>query len=158
MKPLFLLPLLIAAARARADISFARPMSHAECKQALTDSLDMYADSRHCENADTEQTRQQANIGRYAVGELNSKSGNEEFQRCTLAPEQRQELSELTRRYEAMMRSPQSLQRFCTPANRERIAPIYPRYMRLLQEMETGRRQKESRPADFQAAPSAQAT
>ncbi len=141
MKPL-LLPLLLAAALARADISFIRPMSHAECKQALTDSLDMYADSRHCEKADTEQTRQHANIAWYAVGELNSKSGNEEFQRCTFTPEQRQELSELIRRYETMMRSPQELQRFCTSANRERIAPLYPRYMRLLQEMETERNQR----------------
>ena len=146
MKPLFLLPLLLAATIARANISFVRPMSHAECKQALTDSLDMYADSRHCEKADTEQTRQRAMIGWYAVGELNSKSGNEEFQRCTFTPEQRQELSELTQRYETMMHSPQSLQSFCTPANRERIAPLYPRYMRLLQGMETVRRQKETLP------------
>lgn len=55
-----LLILLLAAPFARADISFVHPMSPAECKQAVIDSMEMYADSRYCEKADTEQTRRQA--------------------------------------------------------------------------------------------------
>ena len=81
-----LLILLLAAPLAQADISFVHPMSPAECKQAVIDSMEMYADSRYCEKDDTEQTHRQAMIGWYAIGELNSKSGNEEFNRCTLSP------------------------------------------------------------------------
>ncbi|OAM31226.1 MULTISPECIES: hypothetical protein [Eikenella] len=141
MKSTLLLALLLIVPLGRADISFVHPMTPAECKQALTDSLEMYVDARHCEKADTEQTRQRALIGWYAVGELNSKSGNEAFQRCTLSPEQRQDLSNLSKHYEAIMRSPERLQSFCTPTRRARIAPLYPRYMQLLQELENARRQ-----------------
>ena len=141
-----LLILLLAAPLARADISFIRPMSPAECKQAVIDSMEMFVDSRYCEKGDTEQTRRQAIIGWYAIGELNSKSGNEEFNRCALTPEQRQELSDLTKHYEAIMHSPERLQQCCTPANRARIAPLYPRYMHLLQEMENIRNQRSEHP------------
>ena len=137
-----LLTLLLATPLASADISFVRPMSPAECKQAVIDSMEMYVDGRYCEKADTEQTHHQAMIGWYAIGELNSKSGNEEFNRCALTPEQRQELSDLTKHYEAIMRSPERLQQFCTPANRTRISSLYPRYMHLLQEMENIRNQR----------------
>ncbi|MBH5328575.1 hypothetical protein H9Q10_02675 [Eikenella sp. S3360] len=146
MKPLALLTLLLAAPLTRADISFVRHMSHAECQKALTDSLEMYVDARHCEKADTEQTRQRALIGWYAVGELNSQSGNEEFKRCSPTPAQRQELANLVNRYEAIMRSPERLQSFCTPTHRARIAPLYPRYMQLLQELENTRRQNSNPP------------
>ena len=121
-----LLILLLAAPLAQADISFVHPMSPAACKQAAIDS--------------------QAMIGWYAIGELNSKSGNEEFNRCTLSPEQRQELSDLTKHYEAIMRSPEHLQQFCTPDNRARIAPLYLRYMHLLQEMENIRNWRSEHP------------
>ena len=137
-----LLILLLTVQFARADISFVSPMSPAECKQAFIDSMEMFVDSRYCEKGDTEQTRRQAMISWYAIGELNSKSGNEEFNRCTITPEQRQELSDLTKHYEAIMRSPERLQQFCTPANRARIAPLYPRYMRLLEEMENFRNRR----------------
>lgn len=145
MKPILLI-LLLAAPFARADISFIRPMSPAKCKQAVIDSMEMYVDGRYCEKADTEQTRRQAIIGWYAIGELNSKFGNEEFNRCALTPEQRQELSDLTKHYEAIMHSPERLQQFCTPANRTRIAPLYPRYMHLLQEMENIRNLRSEHP------------
>ncbi|WP_255361309.1 MULTISPECIES: hypothetical protein [Eikenella] len=39
------------------------------------------------------------------------------------------------------MHNPERLQQFCSPANRARIAPLYPRYMHLLQEMENVRNQ-----------------
>ena len=143
---LVLLILLLAAPLAQADISFVHPMSPAECKQAVIDSMEMYADSRYCEKDDTEQTHRQAMIGWYAIDELNSKSGNEEFNRCTLSPEQRQELSDLTKHYEAIMRSPEHLQQFCTPDNRARIAPLYLRYMHLLQEMENIRNWRSEHP------------
>ena len=139
---LLILILLLTVPFARADISFVSPMSPAECKQAFIDSMEMFVDSRYCEKGDTEQTRRQTMIGWYAIGELNSKSGNEEFNRCTLTPEQRQELSDLTKHYEAIMRSPERLQQFCTPDNRARIAPLYPRYMRLLEEMENFRNRR----------------
>ena len=141
-----LLTLLLAAPLASADISFVRPMSASECKQAVIDSMEMFVDSRYCEKGDTEQTRRQAMISWYAIGELNSKSSNEEFNRCTLSPEQRQELSDLTKHYEAIMRSPEHLQQFCTPDNRARIAPLYLRYMHLLQEMENIRNWRSEHP------------
>ena len=71
---------------------------------------------------------------------------SEEFNRCTLTPEQRQELSDLTKHYEAIMRSPERLQQFCTPDNRARIAPLYPRDMHLLQEMENIRNRRSEHP------------
>ena len=141
-----LLILLLAAPLAQADISFVHPMSPAECKQAVIDSMEMYAASRYCDKDDTEHTHRQAMIGWYSIVELNSKSGNEEFNRCTLSPEQRQELSDLTKHYEAIMRSPEHLQQFCTPDNRARIAPLYLRYMHLLQEMENIRNWRSEHP------------
>jgi len=141
-----LLTLLLAAPLARADISFVRAMSAAECKQAVIDSMEMFVDSRYCEKTDTEQTRRQVLIGWHAIGELNSQSGNEEFNRCTLTPEQLQELSDLTTYYETIIRTPERLLNFCTPANRARIAPLYPRYMHLLQELVNTRQQNSNPP------------
>ena len=141
-----LLTLLLATPLASADISFVRPMSASECKQAVIDSMEMFVDSRYCEKTDTEQTRRQVMIGWHAIGELNSQSGNEEFNRCTLTPEQLQELSDLTTHYETIIRTPERLQNFCTPANRTRIAPLYSRYMRLLQELVNARQQTSNPP------------
>jgi|GEM_PF-2412774 len=141
-----LLILLLTVQFARADISFVSPMSPAECKQAFIDSMEMFVDSRYCEKTDTEQTRRRVMIGWHAIGELNSQSGNEEFNRCTLTPEQLQELSDLTTHYETVIRTPERLQNFCTPANRTRIAPLYSRYMRLLQELVNARQQNSNPP------------
>ena len=93
---LLILILLLTVPFARADISFVSPMSPAECKQAFIDSMEMFVDSRYCEKGDTEQTRHQIMIGWYAIGEPNGKSNNnnEEFNRCALTPERRQELSD----------------------------------------------------------------
>lgn len=82
MKHALLCLLITANCSAHAEIALIKPMTEAECRQVLRDALDMYYDSRYCETESNEQTRQHAITAWYALGELNSRIGNEEFNRC----------------------------------------------------------------------------
>lgn len=133
--------LLAAAGAAHAEISFVKPMTETECRQVLRDATDMYYDSHYCETESNEQTQQHATIAWYALSELNSRSSNEEFNRC---PDLRLRGAE---KYAFLAPYPKSHEaaetaRFCTAANRARIAPLYPRYRLLLEALERVRRQR----------------
>lgn len=133
--------LLAAAGAAHAEISFVKPMTETECRQVLRDATDMYYDSHYCETESNEQTQQHATIAWYALGELNSRSSNEEFNRC---PDLRLRGAEKDAFLAPYPKSHDAAEtaRFCTPGNRARIAPLYPRYLPLLKELERVRRQR----------------
>lgn len=131
--------LLAAAGAAHAEISFVKPMTETECRQVLRDAADMYYDSLYCETEANEQTRQHAITAWYALGELNSRSSNEEFNRC---PDLRLRGAEEDAFFAPYPKSHDAAEtaRFCTSDNRARIAPLYRRYRPLLDELEQARR------------------
>ncbi|MDO4694281.1 MAG: hypothetical protein Q4A62_06605 [Eikenella sp.] len=101
----------------------------------------MYYDSRYCETESNKQTQQHAITAWYALGELNSRIGNEEFNRC---PDLRWRGAEQDAFFAPCPQSRAAAEtaRFCAPGNRARIAPLYQRYLPLLQELEQVRRQR----------------
>lgn len=141
MKHALLCLLIAASCAAHAEISLIKPMTEAECRQVLRDALDMYYDSRYCETESNEQTRQHAITAWYALGELNSHIGNEEFNRCPDLRLRSAEKEALLAPYPKSHDAAETA-RFCTPGNRARIAPLYQRYLTLLKELEQVRRQR----------------
>lgn len=139
MRPcLFCLLAAVAASGAHAEISLVKPMTEGECRRVLRDAADMFYDSRYCAGAEE---WSHPSVGWLLMGEINSKTGAEEFGRCPNFRLTGAERDAFLAPY-PQSREPDEIRRFCTPENRARIAPLYRQYRPLLEELEQVRRKR----------------
>ena len=140
MKKLITLLLLLPALSAHAEISLIKKMTHAECMQVIHDSFDMYNDIIFCEKEANDEAEDNGSLASTMAGFVNSKSEMSPI--CpTVKKMTKQEQTQFYSRY-PQSHEPKEVAKFCTPKNRKRIAKLYPKYYKLLQEYEVFRKNK----------------
>ncbi len=138
MKKLITLLLLLPALSAHAEISLIKKMTHAECMQVIRDSLDMYHDMEFCEKEANDETERNGTTAWFTTAFVNDDA---ELVCPTVKKLSKKQQAQFYSRY-PQSHEPKEVAKFCTPKNRKRIAKLYPKYYKLLQEYEVFQKNK----------------